>query len=496
MNALIFLLPEIYLVATALGLVVAESSHHGERVRLALPTSLLGISGALIQVLLSYRGGPTQIFAGTLTVDGFTLFFKMLFLALAAIVVTSACIGHEIPRRLRSEFCSLALLGTVALMLAASSSNLFVTVLALQLAGCVGYFLAGFQKESARSAEASVKWMMSSLVSGVFLLLGAMVLFLMTGTVNLYELSQLLSAGGYSAREAVLVFSIIFLGLSMPMMIFPGHLWAADVLQGANTAAGTYLAAGLRAATFAVASRVWVIVFSSANGDSGRWLPMGGWDWTRWLGFSAAMTLVLPALMSVRQQSAKRLLACVATVQGGFLLLGLLVLEEIGLAAVLFGLLVELLSFGGLMFVLSLAVSRSGSDELDRLRGCLRGRPWESVALLLCSIAWVGLPPFAGQIGRFALMGAAVRREWFILAFVGLLATVLTVGAMGRLMLTVLDLGGESRSRVVQGSAGLERTPFDVRSFLVGVLVPLATVTILADWLLRWTSHSLKFIFW
>ena len=83
MNSFALVLPELYLFVTVLGLVLGESAHHEEKVRLVLPTSLLGISGALIQTLLSYRGDPAQAFAATLSIDGFSLFFKTLFLILA-----------------------------------------------------------------------------------------------------------------------------------------------------------------------------------------------------------------------------------------------------------------------------------------------------------------------------------------------------------------------------------------------------------------------------
>ena len=99
MNSVLPLLPEAYLLLTALGLVLAESAHHEEKVRLVLPTSLLGIAGALLQTLLAYQGQPAQILAGTLSFDGFSLFFKTLFLLLAAVGVSSACLVTRFRRR-------------------------------------------------------------------------------------------------------------------------------------------------------------------------------------------------------------------------------------------------------------------------------------------------------------------------------------------------------------------------------------------------------------
>jgi NADH-quinone oxidoreductase subunit N len=482
------LLPELYLAATVLGLVLSESAHHGERLRLILPTALLGIGGALIQTILSYRQGATLLFGGALSMDGFSLFFKLLFLLFAAFAVAAVCLSEEIEEEIRGEFCAILLVGTVALMLAAESANLFVSALALQAAGAVGYVLSGMARRSLAPIEAGVKWFSFNAVSGVSLLLAAAALFLQTGSANIHEVHARLIAVPPGPELSLLVFSVLFLGLSIPMMVFPSHFWATDVLQGAPSAAGSFLAAGLRAAAFSVAARVWVSLFAQPAMEPGKWTPLGSWDWTHWIAVSAGLTLVLPALLALRQRDAKRLLACVALVQGGFLLFGLLILEDIGLSAILFSLLIDVLSLVGVYYVLSLSVVRAGGTEVARLRGALRGRPWESIALLCFAVSWLGLPPFAGSVGRFALLGAAVRREWYVLALLGLIAMALTVVALGRLLLSLLVPVNEQDPEPVVS----ERH----RVFLAILIAPLFVAAVFAESLLRWASLSLQFIFW
>ncbi|MBU6375684.1 MAG: hypothetical protein KGQ59_06785, partial [Bdellovibrionales bacterium] len=452
MEGFALVLPEIYLALTVLGLIVGESANHEERARLVLPTSLLGIGGAAIQSALIYRGDPQQIFSGTLSIDGLSLFFKFLFLTLAAAGVSSACLGGEIPKKSRAEFCAILLTGCLSLMLAAAASNLFLVLVSLQVAGACAYMLSGFGLSSA-AARASIKLGFASLASGAFLLLGALSLFLLAGTANLYEIHRLIEPGLVSSSTLLFVFAVLFLGLSLPMMVFPGNFWVPGVIHGSNSPAATFLTLGLRAGAFAAAVRTFVVVFTTPGASPGAWAPLGGWDWTQWLAFSAAMTLIFPALLAVRQTHAKRLLACIATVQGGFLLLGLIILEEIGLAAMLFAVTVDLLAFAGLNAVLSRSVERRGSDEMIYLKGSLRNSPQEAVALVFFLVSWLGVPPFAGSVARFALLGAAVRREWYILAFLGLLAFVLVVVASGRLILSVLSLEESDSMGAEKGSS-------------------------------------------
>ncbi|MEN9722927.1 MAG: NADH-quinone oxidoreductase chain dehydrogenase chain chain [Pseudomonadota bacterium] len=492
MSSFAQLLPEAYLFATVLGLILGESANFGEKLRLVLPTSLLGIAGAAIQTVLAYQGGPAEFFGGTIVLDGFALFFKLAFLVLAAIVVCSACLGEEIAEGLRAEFCAILLLGTIALMVAASATSLFVILIALQLAGGCGYFLAGFNRDASGASKAALKWFFCSLFSGAFLLFGFLALFVLAGTANVQEIHHQLASHGVSSTVALFSFAVVFLGLSLPLFVFPSQFWVPEVLEEANSPAGAYLVLGLRAGAFAVATRIWVAVFSVPGASGGVWAPLSGWDWTAWIALSAGLTMILPALLAIRQTHAKRLLACMAVAQSGFLLLGLLVLEEVGFAAVLFNLLVDLLAFGGLLFVLSLCMGRGRSAELKDLRGALRGRPWEAVLFVVFFVAWLGIPPFAGAIGRFALIGAAVRREWFTLAFLSLLAMALSVGAAGRLMLSLLHLGGELPSSHSEG--GIELSS-ERRGFLLALLIPLVGATVFANSLLQWAGQSLKFIF-
>ncbi len=491
MGELGLLLPEVYLAATVIGLVLGESAHHGERVRLVLPTALLGIGGALIQTILMYRHEAALLFGGALSLDAFGLYFKLLFLLLAAISVSAVCLSDEIERSIRAEFCALILAGTVALMLAAGASNLFVAAMALQSAGVVGSLLSGFGRQKPAASEAGIKWLAPIAFSGACLLFAATTLYLRTGTADLAELHHLLLSASPPGKLGILIFATIFMGLAIPMMVFPGNFWAIDVVQGAPSIAGVFLSAGVRAAGFAVASRIWFALFAQPALEPGKWLPLGGWDWTQWLAVSAGLTLAVPALLSIRQKNAKRLLSCVAIVEGGFLLLGLLVLEELGLAAILFSLLVGTVSSLGALYVLSLSTVRLGSAEVSDLRGALRGRPWESVSMVCFSASWLGLPPFASSVARLALLGAAVRREWYALAGLGLFAMTLTAIATGRLLLGLLVTGPAGARADMEGEDDRGR-----KVFLLALLLPLVLSTFLAEPLLRWASLSLRFIFW
>ena len=98
--------------------------------------------------------------------------------------------------------------------LAASASDLLLAILSLQSTNLLAYFLAGYGKRSALSAEAAVKYMAFCSVAGAFLLYGlAILLFAPTHSLNIYEIHQALLATRCRATMLLVIFMLIFLAL-------------------------------------------------------------------------------------------------------------------------------------------------------------------------------------------------------------------------------------------------------------------------------------------
>ena len=103
MTDFFLLLPEIFLIVTFVGIVIGEIGYHGEKVRLISLTALIGLAGAFVQVLLSYRAGGAQVFGNVLSIDGLSLFFKLFFILLAILAVVTSLHTQEICTKKRAE---------------------------------------------------------------------------------------------------------------------------------------------------------------------------------------------------------------------------------------------------------------------------------------------------------------------------------------------------------------------------------------------------------
>jgi NADH-quinone oxidoreductase subunit N len=251
------------------------------------------------------------------------------------------------------------------------------------------------------------------------------------------------------------------------------HLWAPDAIQGAPTPVSGFISMAPRMAGIAVAIRVLTVVFSQPDGQQGSWKILGTLDWTSIVGLVAGVTMMLGSLLALRQESAKRLLGYLIVSESGFLLTGLLVQDQVGLAAILYAVLVQLFALMGTFYILSYLHERLGSDQLASFRGVMARHVPECVALVIFLVSLVGIPPLPGFIAKFALLGAVVRHGWHFLAVVCVLASALSTAAIARLLYSLL---GESSSRGERVIAPHEFSLQGHRALLAAFIFPIVMI--------------------
>jgi NADH-quinone oxidoreductase subunit N len=358
----------------------------------------------------------------------------------------------------------------------------------------VGYFLAGYGKRNILSTEAAVKYMVFSGLAGALFLYGAALLFSATHAFNIYEIHKALVANPLSAHAMPVVFMLILLALTFYIGAFPMYMWEPDTLEGAPTPVSAFMSFGPRAAGFAVAVRFLIVIFGQPGARDGHWEPLGILDWPRIVAVISGITMLAGSLLALRQRGAKRMVSCLVVAESGYLLMGLLVLDQVGVAALLYNLVIELFALVGIFSVLAFFQDEFRSDKLDDLRGALRRSSPEVICLVLFLICLVGLPPTPGFIGKFALIGAALRHKWPILAIIALASMTLSTGAVARLSYHLI--GDFHQQDEVGPSASYIVNQRQRQIFLVGLLLPLLIVGVFSEFVFGWAGKSLGFILW
>lgn len=497
MRELILFSPEIFMALTLGGIILSEVGYYGERSRLITATALLGLGGAFVQILLIYGLGPATAMSKVISVDGLSLFFKLLAVVLGGLSIICANASSEIGQDRRAETYALIIAGCLALSVVAGAADILLAFLALQCLNLICFGLVAFARRSSSSVEASIKHMISSAVAAGLLLFGFVILFAHTKTLNIYEMHTVLISSPLPPHAALVSLALIFLSLCFQMGAFPMHLWMPDVLQGAPTPIAGFVAVAVRLAGLAVAIRFFVVLFAQAKLSPGQWMVMGSVDWPQMMAIVSGLTMSVGALLAFRQHSAKRLLASLFVSETGFFLMGLLVLDQMGMAALLYNVGVQVFAWTGAFYVVGFLYDQLKSDHLTDLSGIMSRAAPECIFLLLCLVCIAGLPPFPGFLGQFALVGAAIRHDWYALAIVAILSRALIAIATARIGFSLV---GNVTQQLAEEAMGTLPAPVAVspgrRVFLFALLMPMVLIGVFAEVLLDWAGKSLHFILW
>lgn len=489
----LFLHPEIVLFVTLIGLVINEITYHGESRRLTFITTWIGLGSAFLQVILSYRASAETMFSGAMTSDGLSTLFKLFFLASALLSTALSHYAKDHTESRKSEYCIFVVSAALAMCLTVSSNHVLLLFLSLQAVNAVAYFMSSHSKIGELSTEAGVKFLIFSIVASFFFLLGSAILFTHTHSLNFYDMNAVLIQNPLPYRLGLVVFVLYLVSFCFQVGTFPMYLWMPDVLEGAPLPSSLFLALCVPATGFATLLRLFGSVFSGRGVKGGLEFLLGGVDWALIVALLSGVTMVLGGLLSLKQKSAKRLIACLWVSHMGFLFMCFLVLEKTGAAALTYNLIVDLFCLVGLYSALLILSEPSGSDSLEDLANAAQRSGGqlipERVALLVFLSCFIGFPPFPGFIGRFSMIESVASSQWYGLVVIAVLSSVMGAASFARLAFYLV--GGMSRSNIVLREELPRRRPF-----LFALMVPLLLLSVFADRVLAWAAHSFKSIFW
>jgi NADH-quinone oxidoreductase subunit N len=321
-----------------------------------------------------------------------------------------------------SEYQALILLATVSMMFLVSTQNLLLIFLSLELLSLSLYILTAFDKRSARSAEAALKYFIFGGISAAFLLFGASLLYGLSNSTNLVNIA---SSFHSPSLDPLLIVAIVMtvIGLGFKVAAAPFHFWAPDVYQGAPAPSAALIASGSKVAGFFIFFQVMVIGFAGAEGSAvwrgyvAGWVPV--------LAIVAALSMVLGNLVAILQASVRRLLAYSAIAHAGYMLLGILSHTDQSFGALLYYAITYALTVLGAFGVVALVEEETGGDTLSDFAGLSRRAPVPSFCMLIFLLSLAGIPPLAGFFGKFYLFSAVLTS---------------TPGSLGLLWLIVLAI--------------------------------------------------------
>jgi NADH-quinone oxidoreductase subunit N len=425
-----YFIPELVLVIFAVGAILVDLVNRGKNTERVAYVALVGVAATLIAVI-AVGSSEHRLFLGMIRLDSFAVFFKILILAATAVTIVFSIKSEELDPRMKGEYYALLIAVTFGMFLMVSSTNLLMIFISLETVSLTSYILAGFLTHNPRSSEAAFKYITFGAVASGTMLFGFSLLFGLTGTGDVVQISsrltEMFSAGEAYPLVVLVIVTFILAGVGYKMASVPFHMWSPDVYEGAPIPITAFLSVASKAAGFALFIRLFYSTFQSST-------IVGAVDWSLMLAIVSALTMTVGNLAALPQQNVKRLLAYSSIAHGGYLLMGAVLLTPEGLQAILFYLIVYLFMNLGAFFVVILIANELGSETIDGYRNLWSRAPFVAVAMAIFLFSLTGIPPFAGFFGKWLLFVAVIKQELYWLAIVGLLNSVVSLYYYARIV--------------------------------------------------------------
>ncbi len=381
-------------------------------------TALLGIGVGIASDIYLW-GDNIVSFSQMVALDEFSLllFFTVMIAGFITVLVSLKYVDDVESDA--GHFYLLLLSSLLGMMFLISATNLIIIVLGLELMSLSIYPLVGFTRDRQISLEGAMKYLVLGAFATAFMLYGIALIYSVLGTTNLYTITRILSAtNGLTANVVMMAgVALILIGFSFKVALVPFHAWTPDAYQGAPAPITGFMAAAVKAASFAAIIKVVMIVFSSYH------VPVSDALW--WL---SAITMFTGNIIAVMQKNVKRMLAYSSIAHAGYVVVGLVSGTAYGMSSALFYLISYTFTITGSFAIITYLEKNDGTgSELSDFSGLAKDHPFLSIVMTVFMLSLAGIPPTAGFMAKFYVFSAAIKSGYIGLAIFGILTSVISL---------------------------------------------------------------------
>ncbi len=398
--------PEVWMACLALVVLTAELVFKEKEV-----LAVLTVASVAIVAVFTLINPPGIAFNNMFISDNFSRFFKIIFY-INAILVTFISVRYlKVEDMHYGEYYSLILFSTLGMMIMASSGDLILLYLGLELMALSTYVLAGFKRTDPKSNEAALKYFMLGAFSSAILLYGISMVYLSTGTTDIQEIA--LKVTNPDLQHSQIMVGMLFLVVAFAFKIaaVPFHMWAPDVYEGAPTPITAFMSVGPKAAGFSVLARVFLVGFEPLSAD-----------WKLYLSILAVLTMAVGNILALSQTNIKRMLAYSSIAHAGYILLGIIAGTADGLSSMMNYLFIyAFMNIGAFAMIILLNTETGKGDEIADYEGLSKTHPIAAAIMLIFMFSLTGIPPTAGFVGKFYLFVGVIEAGYTWLAIVAVI---------------------------------------------------------------------------
>ena len=412
---------EISLLAVILILFVADLFMCGDKkggkgvYNTCLPAVLLGLH-IVLNFLPAANAQATEAFGGMYQYTPMMTIMKTV-LSMGTLVVflmAHKWLSREENLIKQGEFYMLVLFTLLGMFFMISSGHFLMFFIGLELASVPMTALVAFDKKRRESAEAGAKYILLALFSSALLLYGLSLIYGVTGSLYFSEIGRLMDGSLLSIFGLVLFIT----GMGFKISLVPFHLWTADTYEGAPTSVTGYLSVISKGSAAFVLLTVLMKAFAETTLFE---------SWNMGMYWIIIASITVANLFAIRQNNMKRFMAFSAISQAGYLVLAVMGGTAQGMTALVFYLLVYMVSNLGAFAVMTSIEENSGKINISDYNGLYQTNPKLSFLMTLCLFSLAGIPPFAGFFSKFFVFMAAFHAGYHLLVFIALVNTVISL---------------------------------------------------------------------
>lgn len=361
---------------------------------------------------------PMSTFNGMLILDNFSIFFKFLFIIIAALVIMSSADYVSKFSRFQGEYYALILFSTAGMMLMAATGELISIYIALELTSISLYALVSFLRDR-KSTEAGLKYLLLGALSSAILLYGMALVYGFTGTTHLSEIAKAIPATGALENPGLLLgITLMIAGFGFKIASVPFQMWVPDVYEGAPTPITAYLSVASKAAGFAVILRVFYSAFGAPH-----WLTS---NWAMVFAILSAISMLIGNVIAISQNNIKRMFAYSSIAQAGYIMVGLATVGLSGQSGVIFFLAGYAFTNLGAFIAIIAISNKTNSDLISDYAGMAKRSPLLALVLAICLISLTGIPPTAGFMGKLYIFTGAIQQNLLWLVIIAVVNTAIS----------------------------------------------------------------------
>jgi len=403
---------ELILTALVLLVLIIDMNLKRRQKHLIIPISLTLF---FIHTVVGFLPAQTGVlFGGMYHTDTLTILMKNILNVGVFIVLlqSTTWLKKEENGEKISEFFILLWSTLVGMNFMISSGDFLMLYLGLELATIPMAALAAYTHHQTRSAEAGIKLILSSALSSGILLFGLSMIYGTTGSIYFDSVGAVYS----DTPLQVLAFIFFFTGMAFKISLVPFHLWTADVYEGSPVNVTSYFSVISKGASAFILIMVMFTVFHSI-----------AYLWKDIVYLIAVMTMTIGNLFALRQKNMKRFLAFSSIAQAGFILLGIIGGNKLGMTSTIYFVLVYIFSNLGAFGVVSAISAKTGKESMDDYDGLYTTNPKLTLLMMLSVFSLAGIPPVAGFFGKFFLFTSAASGGYYWLVFIAVLNATISL---------------------------------------------------------------------